>query len=66
MKCDAQRPPLPFAYEKIDVKVSVGNVPIHHWYETDILREGLPGWMAVKIRRLTTGRLLKVLDLGPR
>jgi hypothetical protein len=37
MKCDAQRPPLPFAYEKIDFNVSVGNVPSPSWYKTDIL-----------------------------
>jgi hypothetical protein len=37
MKYDARRPPLPFAYEKIDFNVSVGNVPSGAWYETDIL-----------------------------
>ncbi|MBB6412464.1 hypothetical protein HNQ71_005154 [Mesorhizobium sangaii] len=36
MNFDARRPPTPFAYEKIDLNVSVGNVPNVSWYKTDI------------------------------
>lgn len=42
MEFDAQRPPRPLAYEKIDLSVSVGNVPSVSWYETDIFLDG-PG-----------------------
>lgn len=38
MKFDARRPPTPFAYEKIDLNVSVGNVPSLGWYKTDIVQ----------------------------
>ena len=40
MKFDARRPPTPFADEKIDLSVSVGNVQRTPWYKTNISLEG--------------------------